>query len=123
MKKTSNNNFGANSEDTVDVASEKDKSNTSEEPLKNVQTLNGTLPTTLSFVDETSPSNALIPHKSPVSEPANSVTTDHETPASTARNNISALSAVRVQWLIKGLSRRTILQINNTVDNICTQVR
>ncbi|KAK2565070.1 hypothetical protein P5673_010978, partial [Acropora cervicornis] len=91
-KKPTNNNFGANLEDTVAGASEKDKSNTPEEPLKNVQTLNGTLPTTLSFVDETSPSNAFIPYTSSVSEPANSVTPDNETPASTPRNNISDIS-------------------------------
>ena len=91
-KEQTNNNFGANSEDTVAGASEKNKSNTSEEPLKNVHTLNGTLPTTLSFVDETSPSSAFIPYTSPVSEPANSVTPDNETPASTPRNNISDIS-------------------------------
>ena len=91
-KEQTNNNFGANSEDTAAGASEKNKSNTSEEPLKNVHTLNGTLPTSLSFVDETSPSNAFIPYTSPVSEAANSVTPDNETPASTPRNNISDIS-------------------------------
>ena len=91
-KEPTKSNFGANSEDTVAGASDKNKSNASEEPLKNVQTLNGTLPTTLSFVDETSPSSAFIPYTSPVSEPANSVTPDNETPASTPRNNISDIS-------------------------------